>query len=248
MIDHDNLEEFAEPAEYDAEFGSLDASGRFYLDLIAATGGPLLDIACGTGRIALPAARKGIEVLGVDIARAMLDRARSLSGGTPVEWLEADCRKLRVDRHFRIAVMAGHAFQQMLTEADQRALFRAVRAHLLPGGLFAFDNRNPRPADLRDTEGEAFWHRYAGSDGLPVDVSVIERWEPAAQLLHCMVIRRSGGRERRSRIALRYTDAATISRLLAEEGLAVEAQYGDWTEEPVNAGSPEIITLARRPA
>lgn len=247
-IDHDNLEEFQAPEAYDVEHGALDADGAFMLAVAMRTGGPVLDIACGTGRIALPLARAGIAVTGIDLAQRMLERARAQGAGLPLTLQLADCRDFAAPGGpFACATMAGHAFQQMLTDTDQRALFRCVHRHLAPRGLFVFDSRNDTGEDTRDTRGEEFWHSFVATDGERTDTFLESRWNPEAQLLHYTVIRRRKGRsDSRRRITLRYTAADVIARHLAAEGFAVLAQYGDWENGPVRKASPEIVTIARK--
>jgi SAM-dependent methyltransferase len=252
-IDHDNLEEFRAPADYDAEHGSLDADGEFMLSVARQAGGPVLDIACGTGRIALPLARDGIAVTGIDLAAPMLERCRTMGAGLPLSLHMADCRDFQVSGGpFRCATMAGHAFQQMLSDADQRALFRCLHRHLAQGGIFVFDSRNPNGEDTRNTKAEEFWHGFTTSDRKPFETFLESRWDASAQLLHYTVIRRAAGTpkgdrsETRRRITLRYTPADGIARHLVAEGFAVLAQYGDWEAGPVRPLSPEIVTVARK--
>lgn len=248
LIDHDNLEEFRAPVDYDAEHGSLDASGEFMLSVAERTGGPVLDIACGTGRIALPLARAGISVTGIDLSAPMLECCRAKAGGMPLSLHLADCRDFQLaEAPFRCATMAGHAFQQMLTDADQRALFRCVHRHLAQGGIFVFDSRNDNGEDTRDTNDEEFWHTFIAPDGRPIDTFYESRWDARAQLLHYTLIRRRKERTlSRQRITLRYTAADVIARHLVAEGFAVLAQYGDWTHGPLRKESPEIVTIARK--
>src|SRR5215210_8649168 len=91
LIDHDNLEEYADPVAYDRQDTS-DTGVAFYTALAQETGGPVLDIACGTGRVSIPMARLGLAVTGVDIVPGMLDQARRKSAGLPVRWVEGDGR------------------------------------------------------------------------------------------------------------------------------------------------------------
>lgn len=248
LIDHDNLEEFRAPEDYDAEHGALDADGAFMVAFAVASGGPVLDIACGTGRIALPVARAGVRVAGIDLSAQMLERARSQGAGLPLTLHLADMRDFTLhEGPFRCATMAGHAFQQMLEDADQSALFRCVQRHLMPGGLFAFDSRNPNDRETCDTKSEEFWHSFTGADGRPGETFTESRWDEGRQLLHYTVIRRRKGRaETRQRITLRYTPPDGIATRLVAEGFAVLAQYGDWSWGPVRKDSYEIVTIARK--
>ncbi len=82
MLDHDNLEAFADPVNYDRA-DSSDTGVAFYSDLARTTGGPILEIACGTGRVTLPIARLGYPITGLDIVPGMLAQARHKSAGLP---------------------------------------------------------------------------------------------------------------------------------------------------------------------
>ncbi len=249
MIDHDNLEEFADPETSDREFGAIGAEGAFFLDLVRLNGGPVLDIGCGTGRLAIPLAREGFAVTGVDLSEGMLARARALSAALAIDWVRGDMREMALARRHRSAFMAGHAFQAMLTDAEQTALFDGVARHLEPGGVFAFTSRNPRDRDLYGNEAETFWHSFTDPEGRRVDVSTAETYDPASAVRHVTSWRRVHGREdippRISRIALRYTSPEDLTRRLAASGFAVEATIGDWDGSPVGPESPEIVVTAR---
>src|SRR5215210_4549231 len=91
LIDHDNLEEYADPVAYDRQDTS-DTGTAFYAALAQETGGPVLEIACGTGRVSIPIARLGYPVTGLDIVPGMLELARSKSVSLPTRWIEGDAR------------------------------------------------------------------------------------------------------------------------------------------------------------
>ncbi len=245
----DNLSEFQSPEEYDCEFGEYEPEGPFYEALAERTGGPILDLACGTGRIAIPLAKRGFAVTGVDLAAPMLAHARRKSGTAPLRWVEADCRSFALKDRFALALMSGNAFQAYLADADQQALARQVHRHLAPGGRFAFETRNPRPADLAGYEAETYWHSYTDPAGRRIDVSLIEIYDPAAAVLDCHVFRRTAGTGdpvRRTRIRIRYTDRHHVVALLRDAGFAIEAQYGDFDRSPASDDAPRIVTIARR--
>ncbi|MEX0809731.1 MAG: class I SAM-dependent methyltransferase [Dongiaceae bacterium] len=245
----DNLEEFTDPELYDREFGSWEPEGPFFETIARDQGGPVIDIGCGTGWLAIPLAKAGVAVTGVDIMQPMIERARAKSAGLPIRWIVADARDLALGERFALATMTSHAFQSFLTDADHAALLRNVHTHLEPNGLFAFDTRNPRRADI-DVDGrETFWHSFADGEGRSVDVYLREHWDAATGILDCHIARRwrDGSRpEQQKRIRIRYIGADALRARLESAGFRVEAQYGNWDRSPVTEDSPEIITLARR--
>ena len=148
MIDHDNLEEFADPHRYDIEDDS-DTGVAFYTALARETGGPVLEFACGTGRVSIPIARLGLAVTGLDLVPGMLALARSKSAGLPTRWVEGTRARSTSAQQFRLIFLTGNAFQAFLTRADQEALLERVRAHLHDEGLFAFETSQPALAPIR---------------------------------------------------------------------------------------------------
>jgi SAM-dependent methyltransferase len=270
LIDHNNLEEFADPVNYDREDTS-DTGIAFYTALAQETGGPVLEIACGTGRVSIPIARLGFAVTGLDIVPGMLERARSKAVGLPTRWIEGDARTFDLGEQFRLIFLTGNAFQAFLTNADQEALLERVRTHLHDEGLFAFETRNPRWANLetRDTEAdwppgtrsrseglwanletrdaEADWPTYTDSSGREVRVSRTQAYDHVAQILHWTTYRRwrEGDQEHTkvTRIALRYTFPQELAALLYYNGFSIVRQYGDWNLEPLTAASTSIIVV-----
>jgi SAM-dependent methyltransferase len=276
LIDHNNLEEFADPHTYDIE-DNTDTGIAFYTALAQATGGPVLEIACGTGRVSIPVARLGFAVTGLDIVPGMLALARSKSAGLPIRWVEGDARAFDLGRQFRLIFLTGNAFQAFLTRADQEALLARVRAHLYDDGLYAFETRNPRwathetraeaedwPASERHTVGrplfayletrneEEDWLTYTDASGREVRLSRTQVYDHVAQILHWTTYRRwrEGDQEqtRITRIAVRYTFPQELEALLHYNGFTILRQYGDWNLEPLTAASTSIIVVGRKRA
>jgi SAM-dependent methyltransferase len=278
LIDHNNLEEFADPHTYDVEDNS-DTGIAFYSALAQETGGPMLEIACGTGRVSIPIARLGFDVTGVDIVPGMLALARSKSAGLPARWVEGDARTFELGERFRLIFVTGNAFQAFLTRADQEALLERVRAHLHDEGLFAFETRNPRwagsgaPGDgvmqqsrnpdtatrgrglfayLETRAVEEEWQTYVDGSGRVVRLSKTQAYDHVAQILHWTTYRRwrAGEQEqtRVTRIAVRFTFPQELAALLHYNGFTIIRQYGDWNLEPLTAASTSIISVCRKRA
>ena len=263
MIDHDNLEEYADPVDYDRR-DSSDTGVAFYASLARETGGPVLEIACGTGRVAIPIARQGFAVTGLDVVPGMLERARSKSAGLPARWVEGDARAFDLGERFRLVFLTGNAFQAFLTNADQEALLGRVRAHLHDVGLFAFETRNPRwrtgedrdenPdglfVDLETRAEEEELPPHTDAHGREVRESRTRAYDHVAQVLHWTSYRRwhEDGKERTetTRTSLRYTFPQELEALLLHNGFTVVRRCGDWDGEPLTATSPSIIVVCRK--
>ena len=143
VIEHDNLEEFQDPYLYDLEETYYAPDGPFIESLARETGGPLLDVACGAGRLAIPFAQQGFAVTGVDLALPMIERARRKAdeAGVSVRFEHGDARTMELGERFGLAYLTGNAFQAFLTRADQDALLRGIREHLRDDRRRAFPRR-----------------------------------------------------------------------------------------------------------
>jgi len=272
LIDHDNLEEFADPLNYDIEDNS-DTGIAFYSTLAQETGGPILEVACGTGRVSIPIARLGFAVTGLDIVPGMLEQARRKSAGLPTHWVEGDGRNFDLGEQFKLIFLTGNAFQAFLTRTDQEALLKCVRKHLQEEGLFAFETRNPRWAKssrdgqevsseganlheedlfalLETCDEEEDWQTYTDKSGHVVRVSKKQAYDHVSQILHWKTYRRwhEGDQEHTkvTRIAVRYTFPQELDALLHYNGFTIIRQYGDWNLEPLAASSPSIISVCHK--
>jgi SAM-dependent methyltransferase len=242
-----NLQEFINPVLYDAE-NHWGADDDFYLALAQQVGGPVLDIACGTGRLTRAIAQTGLPVTGMDIMPAMLERARSLSSQLPIAWVQADCRTFSLGQHFRCLLMTGHAFQNLLTDADQHAFLARAYTHVDAGGTLAFETRNLRGKNYGQAGDYTLWRSFQDQNGRWIDVWVASRFDPQTMHDHVQLLRkvRATGETWPSQITLRYLGVEELNRRLAEHGFTVVAQYGDWSKMPCELTSPEIITVCRR--
>ncbi|MFK0294257.1 class I SAM-dependent methyltransferase [Streptomyces sp. NPDC090442] len=228
----------------------------FYLGLARAADA-VLDVGCGTGTLLHRAREAGHtgRLCGLDPDPAMLRRARRRAD-LDIEWILADAAAADAPEvagsgpgaGFDLVVMTGHAFQCLIGDAELRAALAAIHSALRDGGRFAFETRNPlvrpwerwtpdRAVEVARPDGRRA--RVAHQVELPVVGDVVRFTETFDGP--------GWAAPRVDRAALRFLDAAAVSGRLAEAGLAVEAQYGDWDRRPCTPGAPEIITLARRP-
>ena len=246
MVD-DNLQEFTHPELYDAENG-WDADDDFYLHLAQHVGGPVLDVACGTGRLARAIAQSGLRVTGVDVMPPMLERARRLSTDLPISWVLADCRTLTLPERFKLAIMSGHAFQNLLSDADQHQFLERMSELLEVGGVLGFETRNLEAKDYGASREPTLWRSFQDSQGRWIDVATASRFDAEHMIDHVEMTRtvRATGESWPSKIALRYTPVDELNRRLEQQGFTIVEQYGAWSKEPVSASAPEIITICRR--
>jgi SAM-dependent methyltransferase len=258
VIDDTQFSEYIEyvgAEEYDLENGLDGPSLPFYLDLARETGGPALDLACGTGFLTIPLADLGLEVTGVDLAPEMLDHARTKTT-LPIRWVQADCRTLDLGERFRLVTLTGNAFQEFVTRADQEGLLGTVTRHLAPDGLFAFETRFPSPSDLMTPEAlsgewtpETVWRTFENEHGQPVSVSTLQRNDPIRQTVEYVIHRRwhEDGTDQviTERAVLRFVYPREMEALLHYNGLDIRDAYGDWDRSPLTGTSPRMIYVCR---
>lgn len=223
-------------------------SDQFYLEQAVASGGPVLDLGCGTGVLACSLAAKGVSVTGVDPSEAMLQVARARVDGDKVCWIRSDGQSLRLAQRFRFVYMTGHAFQQLLTDDDAVALLRAAAAHLDPNGRFVFETRNPAAQAWLLWTPEHSNRTIHSTQYGRVSSFYDAQAEPANGIAtineHYHLLDKGVRRVGRNRI--RFVDQEHLSRLLGEAGLAAVEWYGGWDRKRFSPTSEEIIVVTRR--
>jgi len=252
MIDHDNLEEFRDPQTIDLQDEGYYDDYLLTEQWARSLGGPLLDLACGTGRMALRMAELGYQVTGVDITPEMIEWARQKAAkqGLSVDWVVSDARTFHLQKQFPFIYMLENVFQFFLTREDQEAMLARVREHLLPEGCFLFETRNPSPRNLlevRHPEGA----KYATPDGGQLVVTEQQHYDPMTQIQHYTdhkTFLQPGGkpREKTLRVALRYVFPQEMEALLYYNGFQIHECYGSWQGEPLTATSPAMIYVCQR--
>jgi len=211
----------------------------------------VLDLGCGTGRLATGIALAGHkDVTGVDPARSMLDVAAVKAGGDLVRWIEADARTVRLGERFDLIVMTGHAFQCFLTDEERAAGLATIAAHLAKGGIFIFDSRNPVtreweewvPEQSQETREHPRLGRVTGWNNVT--------WDEARQVAAYDTFYRieKDGRIVHARSEIGFVTQERLLALIEAAGLSVSRWMGDWSGGNFGPTSREIIPMggARR--
>lgn len=227
----------------------------FYAGMLGALSeqrGPLriADVGCGTGSFAVRLAQAGHAVTGIDPATGMLEAARSRHNAELVTWLHGTAEDLPAGP-FDAALMTGHAFQCLLTEAEILASLRAVHDRLTPGGTFFFESRNPAAKAWlewdRGSTGPELQESSAGT--LEVEWELIAAVEEPDGVLVTFEDRTrflADGERFASRSTLKFTPAGVLAHLLRTAGFGPVDWYGDWNGGPLDPeSSREIIVAAR---
>jgi len=239
---------------YDAAYAELTAQRadtKFYLDLATETGGPVLELGCGTGRALLPIALTGLDCAGVDQSPAMLAQFRSKPGAAAVTLVGGRMETFDFGpKRFRLIFSAFRAFQHLDTAEQQLACLTRVRAHLAPGGVFAFDVFNPKLENMaRDVEPETpdLDFKY---DGRRVRRYVGATRDRSVQLISITMryVEELGGvaeKESIVKMSMRWFWRYELEHLLHRAGFTDVTIYGDFNRCPIGRDTPAFVVLAR---
>jgi SAM-dependent methyltransferase len=230
-----------------AHFRTPSGDVAFYVEEAQRSKGPVLEFGCGTGRILIPTAEKGIAVTGVDASEAMLSQLRAKLPSADVHL--GDMRDFDAKRRFALVTIPFRPIAHVIEAKDHVRLFANMRRHLAPGGHLVFDFFHPkleylaapRPEklDFERTEGKKRIRRYSSAVPHPSlqvnDVTL--RWE----------VEDGEGRieHAKTEFEMRWFYRFELEHILARAGLEVEALYGGFDRSPLADGSTEMIFVAR---
>ncbi|MBM3464824.1 MAG: class I SAM-dependent methyltransferase [Armatimonadetes bacterium] len=244
------------PDLYDLEHAgdTLPGEIEFYVNLARAAGGPVLELAVGTGRVGLEVARAGVELVGLDLSEPMLSAARhkAEAQGLSVTLLHEDMRTFDLGRKFNLIYVPFRAFLHLHTQEDQRACLRRVAAHLAPSGRFAGNFFKPKPSLLEGNAHERYEQIKLLEDGsLLVRSYCAPNADIHEQLKEIHLLTRiydPHGDMRSSRIdplRLTWIHGREWRLLLELEGFALERLDGGFNGESAGDGW-EYVWVARR--
>jgi SAM-dependent methyltransferase len=252
--------EFARGADL-ARLYDLDLDGErddveLYLALVGRRPHSILELACGTGRIAIPLARAGHAVVGVDNDRHMLDRARrawaaTATKGGVFELIEADLTEVRLGRRFDLIILGLNALLMLPGRAAQSAALRAAAEHLAPDGRLVIDVWLPTPADLDGYDGsiDLAWQRddpetattvakiwsaeYDSTTATALITTFFDSWLPDGGALH-----------RVARVdELHLIGVSELLTLVEQAPMAVTTSAGDYAMEPLGPDSQRVVLV-----
>ena len=219
--------------------GAADAAAEVLAGL--AGGGRALELGIGTGRIALPLARRGVDVHGIDLSRAMVARLRAKPGGDAIGVTIGDFATTRVDGGFSLVYLVFNTIMNLTSQDAQVACFRNAAEHLEPGGCFVIEVGVP---DLR--------RLLPGQDVIPWHISP-ERWvfysyDVATQAMRGHYIEFTDGRGEYRSIPFRYVWPAELDLMARLAGMRLLERWGGWAREPYTSESGQHVSVWEKPA
>jgi SAM-dependent methyltransferase len=252
---------------YDLEHRDFEDDIELYRNFAVRCGAirdgmPVLELGCGTGRVALALAQAGFDVVGVDTSSAALALARvhvqeaslAEAGLAQRVCLElTDVRALEWVDRFALAIYPLNGFLHLTTVSDQLSALRRIRQALLPGGFMIVDLPNPHAVLAPDADGQLYLRRHFRSEqGTLISSLVSTRTDLANQVQDMTLFYDELGADgtiRRTAVdlELRYTYRYEMAGLLRETGFELDAVYGSYELDPYERDSDIMLTVAYKP-
>lgn len=241
---------------YDLEHNSFDVDIELMLNFAQVVGDPILEMGCGSGRVLIPLAEAGFNVTGLDVSRAMLDRAEaaisSTNVGNRVTLVEGDMREadLAPGGPFGLVIFSLNSLMHLTTVEDQRTALASAARALDPRGQLIIDTMNPSPDQIRHLLDSP---HLEGSWELP-DGSTVDKWShrrhsSTPQLIDTLLwydrTDVDGSLTRtRSSFPLRYVYASEMAMMLELSGFIEPMFYGNYDLDPYEYDSERLIVTS----
>jgi SAM-dependent methyltransferase len=213
------------------------------VDMLAglAGDGRALELAIGTGRIALPLARRGVPVHGIDMSRAMVARLRGKPGGDTIGVTIGDFTTARVEGTFTVAYLVFNTIMNVTTQAAQVACFRNAAAHLAPGGCFVVEVMVP---DLRRLP--------PGQNAVPFRMTpeqfAFDLYDVATQQMSSNYVDIHGSEATYSATPFRYVWPSELDLMAQLAGMELRERWADFSRSPFTSESRQHVSIWQRPA
>jgi SAM-dependent methyltransferase len=224
---YDSSEDMFDPAAVETTAGVLaELAGR----------GRALELGIGTGRIALPLARRGVEVHGIDLSRAMVARLRAKPGGDGIPVTIGDFATATADGTFSLAYLVFNTIMNLTTQDAQVACFRNVARHLEPGGCFVIEVGVPELRRLPPGQNTVPWQvtptRWA-----------FDMYDTATQAMSSNYITVEDGRGEYRSIPFRYVWPAELDLMARLAGMRLRDRWEGWTRQPFTSESGQHVSV-----
>jgi ubiquinone/menaquinone biosynthesis C-methylase UbiE len=230
-----------------------------WLEYAKKFGPPVLELACGTGRILIPVAREGIEITGLDSSGKMLKKAKENISKEPeevqdrIKLVTADMRDFQLDQKFNLALIIFNSFQHLLTIEDQDRCLRSVYRHLESKGRLIITVFNPdltRPEGVTRRDGDATVKDYPDK-GDKTDIFYYQFFDQRKQetdVHYLLDVRKPNGQLLRRKISftLHYFFPTEFERMLISNGFRVEELFGDYDKSGFTRRLPLMIFVAKK--
>jgi SAM-dependent methyltransferase len=224
----------------DLTFGPDPAPAVEFLAALADGAGKVLELGVGGGRVALPLARRGVAVEGIEASQAVLDRLRATPGGESIPVAMGDMADVAVDGPFGLVYLVWSGLFHLPSQARQVDCFRNVARVLAPGGAFVIECFVPVPPLYdRGVEVNTVAEDWASM--------TLTRHDPVAQRIFTQRVRFGDGRKvRMFPVAMRYCWPSELDLMAQQAGLRLRERYNGWDRQPFDSSSRAHVSVYQR--
>ena len=223
----------------------------FYMQQVKKYGDPVLELACGTGRVTIPLSESGIKITGIDISESMLSHAKKKAKDKEVaiEWIKDDCRNFQLNKKFNLIIFPFNTLAMLHDLKSIESCFSCVRNHLNDNGRFIIDFFNPRLDILtKDPNERDVIAKYPDPDGQgKILVAESHFYDAASQISRVKNYFMIGDREEGVvDFNMRIFYPQELDALIRYNGFTNEAKYGNYDETPFVSESPKQLIVCRK--
>ncbi len=230
---------------YDAHQKDFAPDIPFYLEQSVNYGDPILELACGTGRVSIPIAKSGFDVTGIDISSSMLNSAAvdAAEAGVKINLIKGDIRNFEIEKKFALVIFPFNSLAHLLDFNSVNGCFGCVKKHLLPDGRFILDFMNPdfkyftRDQSVAYPEAE---YKDPDSDE-NVIVSYNNFYDRATQINHVKWHYKIGDKHFDEDLDMRMFYPKELEALLIFNGFKIEYVYGSFDRDEFTTDSAKQI-------
>lgn len=202
--------------------------------------GPVLELAIGTGRVALPLAERGLELHGIDASEAMVAKLREKPGGDAIPVTIGDFADVAVDGRYELVYVVFNTLFALDSQDEQVRCFQNVAAHLEPGGVFVVEAFVPEPERFQGNVSVS----KIGNDAVQIDMSLVDRAEQRSQSQH-VVLTPQGARF--YPVSIRWAYPAELDLMARLAGLRLRDRWSGWDRQPFTKTSGKHVSVYELP-
>jgi len=221
---------------------------EFYKRWAQKVQGPVLELCSGTGRLTIPIKKSGVNIVGLDITKSMISRAKEKARAIQldIDFIEGDMRSFDLQERFSLIFIPFNSIQNTYSVIDVESIFERVKHHLNRDGLFIIDIFNPSIQFMvKSEETYIEQYRFKKTDGTEVVISEKGKYDSAAQINRVKWKYEFDGKEYIDKLDMRCYYPLEMDALINYNGFEIVAKFGDYDENPFDSESKKQIFICK---
>lgn len=234
---------------YDIQHRNFKSDIPFYLDQARKYGDPILELACGTGRLTIPIAKEGYNIAGLDVSEGMLEKAKenARKKKLAIEWIKNDVRTFKLNKKFKLIIFPFNSIAHLHDLDSIDSCFTTVRKHLKTDGRFIVDMFNPKLSILTRNPKKRFpVAKYPDPDSnAMVVITESNTYDAAEQINYITWFYKIGKNEFTCELNMRIYFPQELDTLLIHNGFIIENKFGSFASSQFNSKSEKQILVCK---